>query len=456
MNPRFTILAVSKDWRIVRVEDGAATVVPVDAPADADDEAIVQSLKTRLADLGHAGEPVVLAMATAACLSATVSTEQVKSSGRHQALAFRLEEHLPISAEDFIADYSDFDADAALGVCVELAPLKRWVDRLEAAMIPVRHITPMALLAAQFVAEQDPSLDGVLIARDGDASPRPGFDLVRLRRAKLSRWEWLDRQGADLTQRIARWAASSSARPRLARVGFDPASDPSLRELPVDWAPTAPVGVQEAAGRHAAEVLQEKAGLWIDWRRDALAAADALRTYRGPLAVMIAALVLLLAAFCVVAQWRGREYRSMAGQYADQQAEVFRGVMGAAQSTSNIKGRLLSERRKLAGLGGVAAGGTSPAAIQPISALEHLRRVLQSLPRELRFRVLDLSIQPDLIRVDGQALSHAEAEQIAGAVRQTGLYEVEPPKTESLRERGVSFVFTAKPMASPAASGRVE
>jgi hypothetical protein len=103
----------------------------------------------------------------------------------------------------------------------------------------------------------------------------------------------------------------------------------------------------------------------------------------------------------------------------------------------------------MAGLGGQGAGDAESAVPRTPSALVHLREVLKGLPTGLRCRLLELSIQPDEVRLDGQARSHSEAEAIAVAIRQSGLYEVEPPKTETLRDQGVSFAFTAKSIAAP-------
>jgi hypothetical protein len=50
------------------------------------------------------------------------------------------------------------------------------------------------------------------------------------------------------------------------------------------------------------------------------------------------------------------------------------------------------------------------------------------------------------------ARTHAEAEAMAAALRQCGLYDVEPPKTQAMKDQGVSFVFSAKPNAAPPAS----
>ena len=107
----------------------------------------------------------------------------------------------------------------------------------------------------------------------------------------------------------------------------------------------------------------------------------------------------------------------------------------------------------MAGLGGQGTTGASNVALHPISALSHLRNLLANLPATVRFRILDLNIRPDAITVDGQARTHAEAEAIAIALRQCGIYEVEAPKTQA-KDPGVSFIFTAKPIQGDAANVR--
>ena len=71
--------------------------------------------------------------------------------------------------------------------------------------------------------------------------------------------------------------------------------------------------------------------------------------------------------------------------------------------------------------------------------------MLKALPGQGRYRLLDLNIQPDLIRLEGQVQNHADADVVAAGLRQSGLYDVEPPKTQALKERGVGFAFTAIP-----------
>lgn len=128
--------------------------------------------------------------------------------------------------------------------------------------------------------------------------------------------------------------------------------------------------------------------------------------------------------------------------------------MGARRvpAVASIKRRLASERRKLAGLCGHDAPGATVASARPVSALIHLQGVLTSLPKEIRYRIEQLRIDPGEIRIDGQARSHAEADQLAVALRKSGRYQADLRKTELLKDRGVSFLLTVRPTGDPSKS----
>jgi len=156
-------------------------------------------------------------------------------------------------------------------------------------------------------------------------------------------------------------------------------------------------------------------------------------------------MVLLLVAVIGVTQWRAGRYAAIEADLAGREVELFKQTFPDQRVPVNIKSRLASEARKLAGLSGREAGDV--AAMRPTSALVHLYALLASLPGDLRFRILDLSIDPDQLRVTGEARAHGDAERIAGSLRDTGRYEVDPPRTQALADRGVSFTFTARPLA---------
>jgi hypothetical protein len=107
--------------------------------------------------------------------------------------------------------------------------------------------------------------------------------------------------------------------------------------------------------------------------------------------------------------------------------------------------RLRSEGQRLEVMGRRASGSVQTGAGEQPSALGQLRDILAGLPGDMRYRIVDLSIQPDMIRVDGEARSYADADHLAAGMRQSGAYDVDPAKMQALKDGGVSFIFTARP-----------
>ncbi len=457
MSDRFVIFVGEAAWRVGCVaEDGTARIEPVRFPEEADLEARVAAARQHLVDAGYADEPVLVALPSSWCLCATLSTEDLERTGRRRAMGFRLEEHLPISAEEVVADYSEPREGEALGVAAEIGRLEAMIEALEAARIDVRHVAPTALLAAARVAETHPEAELVLAgpAPDEGRDPEGGYDLVALAGGEPAHWLWLGDDEAAVADRLVA-AADHEGPLRIALIGRDdPVRDVCAEMEVLDAAEDSPRRRDEAAALHAARVLEGAASLWIDLRCDALAAPDRYRAYRKPVTALVAAGIALLVSVSVVMQWRGRRYEALARAARDAQVEVFREALPEQRRIpASIKSRLAGERRTLAGLGGKVSADEAAARARKGSALAHLAAVLESLPADLRFRIVDLNIEPDRIRIDGQARSHAEAERVAMALRGAGRYDVKPPKTRALDARSVSFLFTATPVGSAAEAG---
>ncbi|MFO8014765.1 MAG: GspL/Epsl periplasmic domain-containing protein [Phycisphaerae bacterium] len=460
MAEQYTIAVGDKGWRVAAVsQDGDVRVSPVPASDDAGPEAPAEAAAEALRELGYAGEPAVLAVPSSWCLCAEISTDDLQRGGRRKAMAYRLEEHLPVSAEDFVADFVEMEDHQALGVCAELETLRPIVSALETGEVHVRHICPAALLAAAWAVEQHPGAGGVLIggaaANDADAADdaepsSDGYDLIRLREGRPTAWAWIVEGNEAVRERLEAWEMPDEQPLPLVLVGAHaPLRAAAGAAGTVDPVETDAVGRHEAAARRAARVAAGAVSPWIDLRRDALAAPGRYDVYRKPVTALVAAAAILLVSLVGVVVWRGRQYEALAGRYVRQQAEVFRKVLPDQRVPGSVKGRLGSERRKLEGLGGHASDeATAPS----VSALVHLREVLGRLPKDIRYRILDLNVQPDRIRIDGQARSHAEAERLAVALRESEWYDVQPPKTEALKDRGVSFLFTAEPRRTLAPS----
>jgi hypothetical protein len=431
MTERFVLFVGDDTWRIARVGGDEVQVTPVGVGADVTADA--EAAASRLAELGHDGGPVALALPSAWCLCATVATDGLERAGRRQAMAFRLEEHLPISAEDFVADFVD-QGDAALGVCSDRHRLTAIIAALESVGVNVGAICPAALLAAGGVARGTDRTSVVVLADAG------GWDVIAQADAGPTTWRWLgDDPAAARETASSLLTATDTDAPLLVAGDEASAFDHLALAQRLDGA------VAEIAARRAAEVLAGDASPWVDLRRDALAAPGRGGLYRRPIAGLVVAAIVLLAAVWTVAELRGRAYLDRAREHRTAQVGAFRRALPDQRPPRSIVRRLRSEHRRLAGLGGQETGYADLAASQGESALAHLRHVLGQLPGDLRWRIVDLSIRPDRVRVSGEARSHAEAERIALAARASGRYDVDPPETHALAGRGVSFRFTVRP-----------
>src|SRR5688500_4342021 len=166
MAARTFILFASHDgpWRVA--VDVALTDVPAEPGAPVERIAELAAGVTRRA--GYRGEPVILAIPSAWCFAASISTTDLTRRRDHRARLFRLEEKLPLAAEEVVADFIDA-GERSLGVCARLDQLRPVVEALESQGVAVESVAPAALLAVQ-AASQASACGVVLVAEAGAVS----------------------------------------------------------------------------------------------------------------------------------------------------------------------------------------------------------------------------------------------------------------------------------------------
>jgi hypothetical protein len=448
MSTPSVIFASDSAWRLGTRCDGGTSCRPLALNGEASPSAWAQAARAALTEAGGSPGQALLALPSSWCLTATINTEDLERGNRRRAMGFRLEEHLPISAEQVVADFIAYTKDEALGVAIDHDRVEPIVAALEAAGFDVRHICPAAMLAAAAATERDPALSAAVIAYRHDGTTT--YDLVELDRGKPVRWWWSAEDADDIANHL-RQIPSRAASPAVAFIGPSEARQAVVPDaVDVAWQTVKLDDADHAATDMGLKTLAEQAPPLVDLRVDRLAAANRYEIYRRPLLFAAAAVALLIVSVCFAAQWRGRAYQQIERGLAQKQVDIFNATMPNQRVPRGgiIKRRLVSEQRKFADLSGQVADGQPDELLLRADALTDLYRVLSALPKDLRFRILDLGVEPDLVRLDGQALSHGEAERIATALRQTGRYDVEPPKTQALKEGGVSFIFTARPRAA--------
>jgi hypothetical protein len=414
-----------------RPQAGEAVTIPV--PADQSSAETAEAVRQALDAAGCAGRDVVLAIASASCLCAPIRAHDLPAKDRRRALLYRLEEKVPVSAEDVVAEFVS-TSDGALGVCAlrtELAPL---VEALEQRGVPVAAVCPISLLAMRhlldIVQETTPSdgsasnlHDAIVMGRDG------AIELLLLEQGRPCGWCVFSHDPKELLLHLK--LESFNGRPpprRVLAVGLPAEVSSALSAgLGAGVIDSRPSPANDDAAAMAARILSRRVEPWVNLRGD-LGAHDRLRPVRGPLRYAVAAVSLCLISACAAMLWRAVRYDRLAARYADEQREIFRQTFPKQPEPPDVRSRLDSEERGLKGLSGDSSSAPPP----PVPGLAALRDLLACLPEDVRFRVLELRLDGSSFALDGQVHSHGDADAIAAALRANGGIGVDPPRTEQL------------------------
>lgn len=448
MSGRCTVFVSDGTWRVACVGAEGARVRDLAQGPDADLRARAVSVAEAVSELGGSG-PVVLALPSSWCLSASVLTDGLGRSGRRQAMAYLLEEHLPVSAEDTVADYAERGGEA-LGVCVELNRLAPIIDALDEAGVPVRHVCPAALLTTGHWLDQYPGADAAYLTQSPSPTgtgQRLSADLIELDHKTPRRWWWLT-DTESVNERFDALQANANGTPHtLLTAG---ATDATIERPGIAIATAQTPDTDQAAALQAARILDGDATAWIDLRRDALAVPGRSRVYQKQGVALSAALGLLLLCVIVATYWRGLGYRAEASRFDNQQAELWKELMPGQRTPATVRTRLLSEQRRLEGQSGLApaaAAGDSGQALRPTSALTHLHRVLTALPRDQRYQITSMVIEPSKLQFDGLAANSVIPSNLAKALRAGDAYDADDPNTRAQGSNVFSFTLFARPKA---------
>jgi type II secretory pathway component PulL len=345
----------------------------------------------------------VLALPTSMCLCAPIGVADLPQRQRRQAMLYRLEEKLPVAAEDVAADFVE-SGDLALGIAVERRTLRPLAAAAEAAGLRVRAVCPASLLAVQ----QRADTDGLVLWRVG----RGRAELFSLGGGVPVAWYALADDPDDVALHV-----------RMATAGA--ADAPAVAER------------NDSVIESAIEAVAARRRPWIDLLRadGAGGASSGGVAGRGPGRWAAAAAVVFLG--CVVAAmlWRSGRYDALAARSEAEQQAVFRETFPGQAVPPDVRSRLLSEARQV-------SDAPAGAAAAQAGDLVVLRDVLSYLPGETRFRVSDLRVEDGEFVLEGEARSHGDAEAVAASLRRRAGFTLAPPRTEQRAGRAVGFTLT--------------
>lgn len=430
--PYILMLGDDQAWRVyVPGTPGGWVDVPV--PSDASPEVVATAVAQIHRTAGWQRQ-WLFSLPSSWCLCGQISTQNLPAKGRRHTLAYRLEEVLPLSAEQ---TYSAFiiSGDAALGIATERARLEQWLEAFAGHEIEPWPVAPAALLAAQAIHVDSDSEHWLLWGRD-DA-----MEVLHLSSQGLpTAWYTLPQQAAD----VRNWLAASQLSPGTQVVAIH--IENSLVDLLKDARLSVNVRESPAFSQAVASAGRARGKPWVHFDIHALETGETLAPWlRRPVTAAMAGLVIFLLGLATAGFVRAARYDSQARRDDEQQTQIFQDLFPKAAPPQDVRSRLASEARRL------GSAGTPDARTAQAPTHAQLRDLIDALPDEVRLHVTDIEIDPDKFSFEGEAKSREDVESVADALRHEGPFLPEPPSTSALTDKSVKFTLHGT-IAAPGAA----
>lgn len=391
--------------------------------------------------IGRGRTAAVIALPAHWCYAASISTEGLPARQLRQALPYRFEPQVPFPIEDLAVDIHGH-GDTRLLVATKAEMLQSAVHELEDAGVRVCTITPLSLLTVQGAIPHD--VDTPLSLSIAETTSRSG-DIVDSRneititRNEVTEWRWQPtppKQNDDSGETGGEFIDADNA--------------------------------LKHACAAACAIACETAQPLINLQQGALASRQKLEQIRKPLSACLAAAALLMLAAIIGMQARAWQYRQLAQTHDDASRSAYVEAFPGETVPVSMDRRLKTRLRDLRGRQGLAppAPGSSPGSDNSIDAstdssmhysggsggggtLAVVYELIDRLPEEMRFIVIDVRVNRDRIDLTGHARSHSDADAIASALRRDDRFTVTPPSTENLQDQGVQFTLNLTPRKDP-------
>ncbi|HSI33021.1 MAG: hypothetical protein ACAI43_00405 [Phycisphaerae bacterium] len=438
-------------WRVTPPGGSAPVDVPMPDDASADQQAGI--VARFLSSHGYRGQPVMVALPSGWCMAAAVSTDGVPADDR-AALAFRLEEQLPVAAEAFTADFvlpTGTNSFSALGVAVPNDRVTPVVAALESVGITVQSVTPAAVLALEACLAR---VRGLMALRETRAPvvgadvgvaetpaaivalPDEGGRVSLFSLADDCPTAWVTSEATpdqlELHLTLLRLELPDDAPVLTCGLPAGGGAWPAGIELHPAVSPTELAGL---VGALAHDVLSGRRVPRVEFRRGALATGDPLRLHRRAINL---ALISAAGFFLVVAGflfYRGTLYDRLATSHEAQLANEYRQAFGGQSVPPGVRRVVESELRKL-----TTAGATALPAEARQSALKLMRDVLSGVDAAAPVSFERLSFSDTGFEAEGRCKSPEDLTGLITASKAAGL-EVPPPQMRKAEGNAWTFVL---------------
>lgn len=427
------VLFVSDEsWRLGVIVQGQVKVIEIPGPLNDSVENRVQALQECLASKNLSTRPVVLAIPSAWCLYASISTNDIAKNDV-TAMLYALEEHLPIAAEEVVADFI-WQGQKAIGICSLTGRLSSLVALLESRQWSVISICPVALLALEhWLGTESNAQCNVIVAAENQQ-----WVILSLAAGNLKSWNLVNADINDLQLQLDMLSQSTDRPVHLLLHECPREIIESLRLTREDssvtcgsqpiWSSATIAASTIVSGRKLAPV-----DLVLPNRRTAIG-----RRLHRPFAAAISGLVILLVCCMIALLIAGHRIDQQTDHLKAQQAELFRQVVPnpKVRVPQQVSRYLASELQRL--------NGTVPdskSAGLADSAFQTLMELFIRMPDQVPLQLNRVHVESDRVELAGQLRTHEDAGRLAVLLGADGHFAVPPPRTTAGRSSGVNFTL---------------
>ncbi|MBX9654955.1 hypothetical protein K2Y11_15190 [bacterium] len=360
-----------------------------------------------------------------------------KQLNDRKKLSFLAEEYIPLSAEEMTVQCA-LHGEQAMAVAVPTAALSPWISKLEAAGIETLSVIPHGLSLLQRLLIDIKSEGSNALIAETDT----GWEIGIVEGTSISRWSTIKH---DDPHRLTKFA--------IALRGMKPETKVHWHSQGTDIAPLLLELGLAHAGMQSEEttdlglsdfVLHRRATPWIDLRVGPLGPINPFKRWLPSLSIASAGILVFLMTLGGILWLRASTFEHFCKGFEEEQAELYRDIFPGQAVPVGIEGRLRSEVVRMDQAQSLAAKQSSEG-----SAFTLLHRSLEKLPRDLRFRVMEVVIDRGRLMLEGEARGHSDVEQITQQLKKDKEFGSLTPRTRKGSDRSVAFTITAELAIAP-------
>ena len=435
----YILFADDEFWRIT--SPGATDEMRFDREVGA--KQIASALAAKLRARGYQGEGTLLALPAAWCLSAVISIADLPRQDR-AAMAFRLEEKLPLAAENFTADFALF-ADSALAVCVPNDKARSLVESLEEAGVVIQSVTPAVMLAGQEMTRGNRikgNMPALFVWGEGEQA-----NVICLENNAPTAWALVQEDPSSLAMQIDLAQMELAAPVGISSCELSAATVSALQDQGHEISTRADT-LEGSVGRIAPEILSGAISPWFELRRGVMAVEDSLRAVRRPINAALAAAAILCVVLAGAFIYRAVRYDRLAQAYESTLAEAFKQEFPGIAVPVNPQATLLSERKRR-----MLAGSSALPPEAQESALRIMHDVLAKLPADSTLSIDKMTFNDTSLQFEGKARVYEDIDALVAAARSAGMDVPTPQMRKNAGGRWNFLLRGSKSIKAPLATG---